>query len=112
VWSQYLKTEQLSFLLLARCDTLPTPNELKHYCESVQHVLLSQPATNHILTDCTMAHDQGRYSCTVPGAITQLGFSMAYKRMWYLIIDNVMIFLATWLNRPGSQRSLYLAGNV
>ena len=61
-----LPEKQLSFLLCAGCDTLPTPMNLARWniitspkCALCQ---ATQPTTNHILTRCPVALDQGRYS--------------------------------------------------
>ena len=60
-----LPKKQLS-LLHAGCDTLPTPMDLARWniitspkCALCQ---ASQPTTNHILTGCPIALDQGRYT--------------------------------------------------
>ncbi|XP_065903961.1 uncharacterized protein [Dysidea avara] len=58
--------KQLSFLLHAGCDTLPTPMNL-----AMRNIITSpkcdlcqapQPTTNHILTGCPVALDQGMYT--------------------------------------------------
>ena len=61
-----LPEKQLSFLLRAGCDTLPTPMHLARWniitdprCALCQ---APQPTTNHILTGCPAALDQGRYT--------------------------------------------------
>ena len=61
-----LPEKQLSFLLRAGCDTLPTPMNLARWniitdprCALCQ---APQPTTNHILTGCPAALDQGRYT--------------------------------------------------
>jgi len=60
-----LPEKQLSFLLRASCDTLPTPLNLARWniivgpiCSLCQS---TQPMTNHVLTGCSTAPDQGRY---------------------------------------------------
>ena len=60
-----LPEKQLYFLLRAGCDTLPTPMNLVRWniitdprCAFCQ---APQPTTNHILTGCPAALDQGRY---------------------------------------------------
>ena len=61
-----LPEKQLSSLLRAGCDTLPTPMNLARWniitdprCALCQ---APQPTTNHILTGCPAALDQGRYT--------------------------------------------------
>ena len=61
-----LPEKQLSFLLRAGCDTLPTPLNLACWniivgpvCSLCQS---TQPTTNHVLTGCSMALDQGTYT--------------------------------------------------
>jgi len=61
-----LPEKQLSFLLRAGCDTLPTPLNLSRWniitnpkC-TLCHA--PQPTTNHILTGCSVALEQGRYT--------------------------------------------------
>jgi len=58
--------KQLSFLLCAGCDTLPTPMNLAHWNIITSPVCIrchcSQPTTNHTLTGCSVALDQGRYT--------------------------------------------------
>ena len=61
-----LPEKQLSFLLHAGCDTLPTPMNLARWNIITSPVCTlchcTQPTTNHILTDCSVALDQGRYT--------------------------------------------------
>ena len=61
-----LPEKQLSFLLRAGCDTLPTPMNLARWNIIVSPVCSlcssSQPTTKHILTGCTTTLDQGRYT--------------------------------------------------
>ena len=61
-----LPEKQLSFLLRAGCDTLPTPMNLYRWniitspkCALCQS---PQPTTNHILTGCSVGLVQGRYA--------------------------------------------------
>ena len=61
-----LPEKQLSFLLHAGCDTLPTLMNLSRWniitnpkCALCQTL---QPTTNHILTGCSVALFQGRYT--------------------------------------------------
>ena len=61
-----LPEKQLSFLLHAGCDTLPTPMNLARWkmitnpiCALCQS---TQPTTDHVLTGCSVAVDQGRYT--------------------------------------------------
>ena len=58
--------KQLSFLLCAGCDTLPIPMNLarRNIITSPVCTLChcTQPTTNHILTGCSVALDQGRYA--------------------------------------------------
>ena len=64
-----LPEKQLSFLLRAGCDTLPTPMNLAR-CNIITSPVCTlchctQPTTNHILTGCSIASialDQGRYT--------------------------------------------------
>ena len=62
-----LPEKQLSFLLQAGCDTLPNPMNLARWNIIVSTVCSfcrsSQPTTNHILTGCSIALDEGRYTC-------------------------------------------------
>ena len=69
VWNrimQGLPAGQLSFLLRAASDTLPTPHNLKHWRFSVDGScpLCSSPppTTLHILNGCPLALSQGRYT--------------------------------------------------
>ena len=61
-----LPEKQLSFLLRASCDTLPTPMNLARWNIITSTVCTlchcTQPTTNHILTGCSVALDQGRYT--------------------------------------------------
>ena len=61
-----LPEKQLSFLLCAGCDTLPTPMNLSRWniITKTKCVLCQtpQPITNHILTGCSVALVQGRYT--------------------------------------------------
>ena len=61
-----LPEKQLSFLLRAGCDTLPTPMNLARWNIITSPVCTlcccTQPTTNHILTGCSIALDQGRYT--------------------------------------------------
>ena len=59
-----LPEKQLSFLLRAGCDTLPTPINLARWNIITKCALCQapQPTTNHILTGCPTAPDQGRYT--------------------------------------------------
>ena len=61
-----LPAKQLSFLLRAGCDTLPTPMNLARWNIIVSSVCSlchsRQPTTNHILTGCSTTLDQGRYT--------------------------------------------------
>ena len=61
-----LPEKQLSFLLRAGCDTLPTPMNLARWNIITSRVCTlchcTQPTTNHILTGCSIALDQGRYT--------------------------------------------------
>jgi len=58
--------KQLSFLLRAGCDTLPTPMNLarRNIITNPRCALCQgpQPTANHILTGCPAALDQGRYT--------------------------------------------------
>ena len=53
-------------LLRAGCDTLPTPMSLAQWniivCPVCPLCCSNQPTTNHILTGCFTALDQGRYT--------------------------------------------------
>ena len=61
-----LPEKQLSFLLCAGCDTLPTPMNLACWNIITSPVCTlchcTQPTTNHILTGCSIALGQGRYT--------------------------------------------------
>ena len=62
-----LPEKQLSFFILrAGCDTLPTPMNLARWNIITSTVCTlchcTQPTTNHILTGCSIALDQGRYT--------------------------------------------------
>jgi len=58
--------KQLSFLLRAGCDTLPTPMNLSKWniITNPKRALCHtpQPTTNHILPGCSVALEQGRYT--------------------------------------------------
>jgi len=61
-----LPEKQLSFLLRAGCDTLPTPLNLARWNIIVSPICplcpSTQPTTNHVLTGCSTALNQGRYT--------------------------------------------------
>ena len=61
-----LPEKQLSFLICAGCDTLPTPLNLARWNIIVNPACLlcrsTQPTTNHVLTGCSVALAQGRYT--------------------------------------------------
>ena len=61
-----LPEKQLSFLLRAGSDTLPTPMNLARWNIIINPVCVlcqsTQPTSNHILTGCSVALDQGRYT--------------------------------------------------
>ena len=62
-----LPEKQLSFLLQAGCDTLPTPLNLAHWniiasLDSITLCHSTQPTTNHVLTGCSIAVDQEEYT--------------------------------------------------
>ena len=61
-----LPEKQLSFLIRAGCDTLPTPLNLARWNIIVNPACLlcrsTQPTTNHVLTGCSVALAQGRYT--------------------------------------------------
>ena len=69
VWSRNvdgLPAGQLSFILCAASDTLPTPLNLKHWkyrLDAKCHLCGSnRPTTAHILNGCPIALEQGRYT--------------------------------------------------
>jgi len=61
-----LPEKQLSFLLRAECDTLPTLINLARWNMIVNPVCAlsqsPQPTSNHVLAGCPVALDQGRYT--------------------------------------------------
>ena len=69
VWKRFLQglpAGQLSFLLRATTDTLPTPLNVGHWrlksdpsCSLCGH---KQPTIHHILSNCSEAFQQGRYT--------------------------------------------------
>jgi len=61
-----LPEKQVSFLLRAGCDTLPTPMNLSRWniITNPKCALCRTPqsTTNHILAGCSVALEQGRYT--------------------------------------------------
>ena len=58
-----LPAGQLSFILRAASDTLPTPLNLKYRLDAKCHLCSSNRATTaHILNGCPIAVEQGRYT--------------------------------------------------
>ena len=69
-WCVVCQRSNCPFFLRAGCDTLPTPMNLacmvEHNFKPSMFTLSSQPTTNHILTGCFTALDQGRYTYLAP----------------------------------------------
>ena len=76
--------KQLSFLLQDGCDTLPMPLNLARWNITISPVCTlchsTKPTTNHILTGCSIALDQGGYTWCHDSILQFLftAFSMCY----------------------------------
>ena len=94
-----LPEKQLSFLLRAGCDTLPTPMNLAQWNIIVSPVCplcySNQPTTNHILLVALLLMIRE----DTPGSMTQSYrfLFMAYRRMYRFAIKFILISLVTWL---------------
>jgi len=88
-----LPEKQLSFLLHAGCDTLPTPMNLARWNIIVNPVCAlcrsPQPTSNHVLTSCPVALDQGG----TPGVMTQCcSYLFAiFRKFCFLVISSLLI---------------------